>query len=84
MNVGCIPKKLMHYTATYGENLEKMRLSGWDVSENGHKHTWEKLVEKVQNNVKKTNFGYKVALRDAKVKYFNSLASFVAPHIIKL
>lgn len=84
VNVGCIPKKLMHYTATYGENFEKSRLSGWNINETEKKHDWEKLVEKVQNNVKKTNFGYKVALRDAKVKYFNNYASLVDKNIVKL
>lgn len=84
VNVGCIPKKLMHYAATYGENYEKQRLAGWNVNEADAKHNWSELVGKVQENVKRTNFGYKVALRDANVKYLNYYASIVAPNIVKL
>ncbi|KAL4506638.1 hypothetical protein ABPG72_000209 [Tetrahymena utriculariae] len=85
VNVGCIPKKLMHYAATYGESMEMQRISGWkNVNEEQKTHEWQKLVERIQNNVKKTNFGYKVALRENKVKYFNYYASLVDKNTIKL
>ena len=32
INVGCIPKKLMHQAALYGESLKDMGPYGWDVS----------------------------------------------------
>lgn len=85
VNVGCIPKKLMHYASTYGESMEMQRISGWtNINEQERKHEWTKLVERVQNNVKKTNFGYKVALRENKVKYYNYYASLVDKNTIKL
>lgn len=34
--------------------------------------------------MKKSNFGYKVALRDSKVKYFNYFASLVDANTVKL
>lgn len=51
VNVGCIPKKLMHYTGLLGESLHDMKGSGWEV--NGEvKHNWEKMVESVQSHIK--------------------------------
>ena len=51
VNVGCIPKKLMHFTGLLGESMHDMRASGWDVPE-GVKHSWEKMVEGVQMHIK--------------------------------
>jgi pyruvate/2-oxoglutarate dehydrogenase complex dihydrolipoamide dehydrogenase (E3) component len=39
VNVGCIPKKLMHFSALMGEALEDVHQSGWAVKE--AKHNWE-------------------------------------------
>ena len=35
VNVGCIPKKLMHKAAIIGEDLKDARAFGWDVPEQG-------------------------------------------------
>lgn len=35
VNVGCIPKKLMHQTALLGTALEDARKFGWEFDENG-------------------------------------------------
>lgn len=48
VNVGCIPKKLMHFAATYGESQESHRIAGWtNVNEQQRKHEWSALVERV-------------------------------------
>ena len=51
VNVGCIPKKLMHYCGLLGDNLNDMRESGWKIPEN-ISHNWEVLVERVQLHIK--------------------------------
>jgi len=51
VNVGCIPKKLMHYTGLLGESLHDLRGSGWEIP-GEVKHSWEKMVEGVQNHIK--------------------------------
>jgi pyruvate/2-oxoglutarate dehydrogenase complex dihydrolipoamide dehydrogenase (E3) component len=35
VNVGCIPKKLMHQAALLGQALQDSRKFGWDYSQQG-------------------------------------------------
>ena len=39
VNVGCIPKKLFHYTGLLGESKEDMTESGWKIDGNSE-HDW--------------------------------------------
>ncbi len=39
VNVGCIPKKLMHHAALLGEAIEDSRKYGWQVQDNVT-HSW--------------------------------------------
>ena len=40
VNVGCIPKKLMHQAALLGEAIEDARSYGWGVPEAKAEHNW--------------------------------------------
>lgn len=83
VNVGCVPKKLMHYGAITGVNmLHDAPKYGW-VGTKEVTHDWSKMVQTVQNYVRQLNFGYKGGLRSAKVKYINALAKFVSPQEIE-
>lgn len=82
VNVGCIPKKLMHNAALLGEHIKDAKDYGWEVPEE-KKHNWEKMVEGVQDHIGSLNWGYRTALRDKKVEYINGLASFVDPWTIE-
>jgi len=85
VNVGCVPKKLMHYAAqlcttlkhdgsTYGlTGMDEHKQPGFD---------WETLVSSVQNHVRSLNFSYRVGLRSAGVQYINALAAFVDANTI--
>lgn len=84
VNVGCIPKKLMHYAAQYGKSYEAQALSGWNVNPEVMSHDWEKLTERVQENVKRTNFGYRVSLRENNVAYYNNFARILNSNTIEL
>ena len=53
MNVGCIPKKLMHNAALLGEAAHDAVGYGW-VGGNSATHSWEKLRESVQDHIKVT------------------------------
>jgi len=83
VNVGCIPKKMMHYGALLSEMREDQAKSGWnpDMSE---QHNWETMVGNVQQHIKGLNWGLKSDMIKLKVKYFNSYAEFVDGHTIKL
>lgn len=84
VNVGCIPKKLMHQASLLGEAAKDAKEFGWEFSEEKPKHDWGKMVENVQTHIKGLNWGYKVALREKKVKYLNELAKFVGPNKLEL
>ncbi|KAF6119606.1 hypothetical protein HJG60_010080 [Phyllostomus discolor] len=79
VNVGCIPKKLMHQAALLGQALRDSRNYGWKVEEMV-KHDWEKMTEAVQSHIGSLNWGYRVALREKKVTYENAYGQFVGPH----
>eukprot|EP01127_Copromyxa_protea_P011639 TRINITY_DN2945_c0_g1_i1.p1 TRINITY_DN2945_c0_g1~~TRINITY_DN2945_c0_g1_i1.p1 ORF type:complete len:985 (-),score=260.09 TRINITY_DN2945_c0_g1_i1:40-2730(-) len=66
VNVGCVPKKLMHYAALCGEQLHDARTFGWSVGP--AKHDWKQLVDNVQAHVKKLNFFYEKGLASANKK----------------
>uniref|UniRef100_A0A667WJR9 thioredoxin-disulfide reductase (NADPH) n=1 Tax=Myripristis murdjan TaxID=586833 RepID=A0A667WJR9_9TELE len=82
VNVGCIPKKLMHQTALLGTAMQDARKFGWEFNETV-KHNWETMTTAVNNYIGSLNWGYRVALRDKNVNYVNSYAEFIEPHKIK-
>ena len=90
VNVGCIPKKLMHTAALLGESLDDARAYGWAVPGGGAAggarpaHDWAAMVSAVQDHISSLNFGYRVQLRDKGVKYENALGRFVGPHELEL
>jgi len=83
VNFGCIPKKMMHYAATLAEARKDQELSGW-APDMDAKHDWSKMVGQVQMHIKGLNWGYKSDMVKMKCKYFNSYATFVDAHTIKL
>ncbi|NXY22501.1 TRXR2 reductase, partial [Atrichornis clamosus] len=82
VNVGCIPKKLMHQAALLGSALKDAQHYGWKISQPVH-HTWSVMAQAVQNYVKSLNWGHRVQLQDKKVKYFNMKGSFSDPHTVR-
>eukprot|EP00615_Pteridomonas_danica_P012312 CAMPEP_0114336126 /NCGR_PEP_ID=MMETSP0101-20121206/5496_1 /TAXON_ID=38822 ORGANISM="Pteridomonas danica, Strain PT" /NCGR_SAMPLE_ID=MMETSP0101 /ASSEMBLY_ACC=CAM_ASM_000211 /LENGTH=568 /DNA_ID=CAMNT_0001467939 /DNA_START=317 /DNA_END=2023 /DNA_ORIENTATION=- len=91
VNVGCIPKKLMHQSSILGELIKHDAANfGWVTPGGGGKtpvqveHDWSVMVTEVQRYIKSLNFGYRVALRDANVKYINGLGEFEGPNAIKV
>ncbi|CAG9819279.1 unnamed protein product [Phaedon cochleariae] len=77
VNVGCIPKKLMHQAALLGEAVNDSRSYGWQLpSSENISHSWEALKDAVQGHVKSVNWVTRVDLRDKKVEYINGLGVF--------
>lgn len=82
VNVGCIPKKLMHQAALLHQSLDDARTFGWTFDEKV-RHEWSTLREAIQNYIGSLNWGYKVSLRENAVTYENAKGEFVGPHKIK-
>lgn len=86
VNVGCIPKKLMHQGSILGELAHADAAQfGWvSPNEGNAQHDWPTMVSNIQGYIKSLNFKYKVALRDEKVKYINGLGEIVGPHRVQV
>jgi len=83
VNVGCIPKKLMHQAANLGESVKDAKAYGWSTDPEGTTHSWEQMVEQIQNHIGALNWGYRVSLREKSVTYLNEYAEFTDPHTLK-
>lgn len=99
VNVGCIPKKLLHQAALLGDSIDDAYSYGWrqkNVIESSNDssnpepdikstvtHNWSKLIDRVQSHVKMANFNYRVNLREKKVNYINAYASLIDPHTVQ-
>ncbi|KAH0517500.1 Thioredoxin reductase 3 [Microtus ochrogaster] len=82
VNVGCIPKKLMHQAALLGQALQDSRKFGWEYNQQV-KHNWEVMTEAIQNHISSLNWGYRLTLREKGVAYVNAYGEFVELHKIK-
>lgn len=81
VNVGCIPKKLMHQAALLNHHLDDAESFGWGLKK--EEHDWQKMVEGIQDHIHSLNFGYRSALMTASVKYLNALGEIIDPHTVK-
>ncbi|XP_027842618.1 thioredoxin reductase 1, mitochondrial isoform X1 [Aphis gossypii] len=81
VNVGCIPKKLMHQASLLGESIHDARSYGWNIPE-PVTFNWESLVEAVQNHIKSVNWVTRVQLRDKKIEYVNGHGVFEDAHTV--
>lgn len=86
VNVGCIPKKLLHIAAHRLDVMKEASEYGLFAgeSETTASANWQKLLQSVNMYIRKLNWGYKTELRDNKVTFFNSFATFVDQHTLNL
>jgi len=83
VNVGCIPKKLMHHASLLHDEMKDAKRYGWSVNLLQVKNNWERLQEAVGEHIQSLNFGYKNQLLERNVTYLNRYASFVDNHTVK-
>merc|ERR1719315_530533 len=55
VNVGCIPKKLMHQAAVLGTSMQDARKFGWEFEETV-KHNWETMTAAINNYIGSLNW----------------------------
>ena len=80
VNVGCIPKKLMHHAATMGALLQTQAGQfGWQGLQ-AARHDWPSMSGLITDYIKSLNFSYRVALTAANVRYVEAYAAFTSPH----
>ena len=77
VNVGCIPKKLMHTAAIMGEMIKDSTSYGWQLNTDSMEHNWVAMRENIQNHIRKLNFGYRGQLRSKGIDYLNKLGKYI-------
>ena len=80
VNVGCVPKKVMWYTASHLHHIEHAADYGFDVAVNGH--DWAALKGRRDAYVKRLNGIYESNLDKSGVSYIAGAASFVDAHTV--
>lgn len=80
VNVGCVPKKLMWYSAHHAHQLHLARDFGFDVSSAGH--DWAELKKKRDAYIRRLNGIYEGNLDKRDVTYLEGHASFVDEHTL--
>jgi len=83
VNVGCIPKKLMHNASLMAESFTDMKYFGLT---DGTKpsHSWDTMLDNINNMIRGIQFKSRVALRDGGVTYLNKLGKFIDAHTLEL
>jgi len=83
VNVGCIPKKMMHNAAIIRETINADSAAfGLSTGESTPTHSWESMRSNIQNHIKGLNFKYRVNLRENSVTYLNKLGVFKDQHTL--
>ncbi len=68
VNVGCVPKKLMTFAASYAHHIEDAQGFGWDVGDSTH--DWKTLIANKDREIDRLNGVYRRLLEGAGVKLF--------------
>uniref|UniRef100_A0A673A0N0 Thioredoxin reductase 2, tandem duplicate 1 n=1 Tax=Sphaeramia orbicularis TaxID=375764 RepID=A0A673A0N0_9TELE len=77
VNVGCIPKKLMHQAGLLGTAVKDAKKYGWQIP-GPIQHDWVTMAEAVQNHVRSLNWGHRVQLQDKTARLLTWCLSDVA------
>lgn len=83
VNVGCIPKKLMHRSARVGHSLSHDALHyGWKLK-NSFEFNWDDLVNTIRSYIKSLNFSYRRGLLNSGCEYVNAYASLLDSNTVQ-
>ncbi|XP_065177665.1 thioredoxin reductase 1, cytoplasmic-like isoform X2 [Sycon ciliatum] len=80
VNVGCIPKKLMHQAALIGQAMKDSEKFGYTVEPS---FAWETCIQSIRDYIGSLNFGYRTTMREENVKYINAYGSLLDRHRVK-
>ncbi|WWC95542.1 glutathione-disulfide reductase [Kwoniella sp. B9012] len=88
VNVGCVPKKVMWYTADIADNLRKAAAYGFGKDGEGNRiagdFNWTELKHKRDAYIKRLNGIYETNLVKDKVDYHSGFASFLDANTLQI
>ncbi len=82
VNVGCVPKKVMWYSASHAHNARFATDYGFDLTVNGH--DWSKLKERRDAYVNRLNRIYQENLDKRKVSLIRGVARFADQNTVRV
>lgn len=80
VNVGCVPKKVMWYSAHHAHQIDMARDYGFDITVNGH--DWGLLKERRDAYIERLNAIYASNLDRRDVTLVRGTARFIDPHTV--
>jgi glutathione reductase (NADPH) len=82
VNVGCIPKKLLAYSAGFGHGFEDAKGYGWDCGVN--RFSWPDLIRNKDAEIARLNGVYRRLMDRAGVTIHDSRATLVDAHTVEI
>jgi glutathione reductase (NADPH) len=82
VNVGCIPKKLLAYSAAFGHGFEDAAGYGWKCS--ADEFSWQSLTRNVDLEVSRIKSVYRGMLENAGTAVFDARAVLADAHTVAL
>ncbi len=82
VNIGCVPKKLMTYLASYAHHAEDAAGYGWDISTNDL--DWPKFVERKNQEIERLNGIYESLLKNNGVDIHWGKAILTGPNTVRV
>ncbi len=82
VNVGCVPKKLLAYSAHFGEEFHQANGFGWSHGETDF--DWKKLIANKDREILRLNGIYQKLLDDSGAKLFEGHARLIDAHTVDL
>ena len=82
VNVGCVPKKLFVYAASFAESFEDARGFGWASTRPAF--DWSTLVDAKNREITRLNGIYESILEKAGVDIVRGFAAFEDPHTLRV
>lgn len=82
VNVGCVPKKLLAYSAHYRDTLQLATGFGWSIQ--SANFDWQTLISNKNVEIARLNQVYHKLLIDAGVTLLQGHAEIVNPHCVKV
>lgn len=79
---GCVPKKLLSYSAHFHEEFEDAAGYGWDVGET--RFNWSRLIENKDREIDRLNNVYLGLLENSGVNLFPHHGKMISPHEVQV
>ena len=83
VNVGGLPKKMLHIASQFGFLREDLNATGWKANTET-RHNWRDMLDALGQYTREVSANANVTMADSSIKFYNMIAKFVDLHSIEL